>query len=129
VPKYDDLQAFYRTDQVLQTQVAVPAADAVMSVMAQPVFAGDQPTFGLSGEVNGESLQWNCNFRRGIQRIALPLPRQNLGTAEVKLHLTGTPSRDGDYLIVYASSLRGGFLVSLDPASSLDSSANRCALA
>jgi hypothetical protein len=128
-PEYDDLQAFYRTDQVLETQLPVPTADAVVSVVAQPVFAGAQPRFGLSGQVGGASLQWKCDFRHGIQRLALPLPRQAMGTIDVKLRLTGSPSRDGDYLIVYASSLRGGFLVSLERTSSLDPSANLCTAA
>jgi hypothetical protein len=44
----------------------------------------------------------------------------------VQLHLTGSPSRDGDYLIVYASSRQGGYLIS---PGSPDPNATRCSAA
>jgi hypothetical protein len=103
----------------------------VLTIVAQPVFAGAQPGFGLSGELNGQSVQWSCLFRRGVQRLALPMPREALGAPkiDVKLHLNGSPTRESDYLLVYASSLRGGFLVSLDSPASLATDATLCSIA
>jgi hypothetical protein len=134
-PAYDDLQAFYRTDQMLATQVAVPASvggDAALTLVAQPTFAGSQPRFGLSGTVNGVALSWTCAFERRIQTLGLPLPAGTLQPgqpADVQLHLTGEPSREREYLVAYASSQRGGFLISAVPAAGLDASMTRCALA
>ena len=133
---YDDLQAFYRADQVLTAQLAVPAGvgqavEPVVTVLAQPIFAGVQPGFGVVGEVNGEALQWSCAYQRGIQRVALPVPSEAVrgaATADVRLHLSGSPSRDGDYLVVYLSSQRGGFIISLDSAPAPDQSVTRCQL-
>ena len=119
---YDDLQAFYSTDQVLAAQLPVPPgagqATPTLTLLVQPVFAGAQPNFGVAGEVSGVALSWRCAFETGrIGRLALPIPTEALGTgsmADVRLHLTGSPSRESDYLLVYASSHRGGFLISLE---------------
>jgi hypothetical protein len=49
----------------------------------------------------------------------LPLPAAVLkgaSTVDVRLQLNGSPSREGDYLLVYQSSERGGFLVSMASA-------------
>jgi hypothetical protein len=135
---YDDLEAFYRTDQVLSAQPAVPRgadpAGVAITLQAQPYFAAAQPRFGLAGEVNGTPLQWTCTFPRGIQQIALPLPvglasADPAGTADVRLHLTGAPDHTSEYLVVYASSRQGGFVISLEPIGALDASVTRCALA
>jgi hypothetical protein len=122
-PPYDDLQAFYRTDQVLDAQVPMPVggAPSALTVLAQPVFGGAQAAFGLAGDVNGVPQTWMCPFGRGIQQLALPVApdavqKASRPTAEVRLWLTGSPSREGDYLLVYSSSTRGGFLVSFDDA-------------
>jgi hypothetical protein len=134
-PAYDDLQAFYRSDQVLSSRVPAPAGfggDAVLTVLAQPTFAGSQPRFGLGGAVNGTPLNWSCAFDRGIQTLALPLPAGLVRpgeTADVQLHLSGSPSRESEYLAVYASSQRGGFLVSITPASTLGGNVTHCTLA
>jgi hypothetical protein len=58
------------------------------------------------------------------------VPARALSGAEsidVRLHLTGSPSRESDYLLAYASARRGGFLVSLLDGSALDGSATICA--
>ncbi len=136
-PPYDDLEAFYRTDQQLSMPaVGVPTGldpnAAVLTVIAQPTFAGAQPQFGLSGSINGTPASWNCAFQHGVQTLALPLPPGALGsgpTADVQLHLSGSPSAESEYLVVYASSHQGGFLVSVAPATGLDASVTRCALA
>jgi hypothetical protein len=123
-PPYDDLQAFYSTDQVFSARLVVPGGGASdVQVLAQPVFSGNQPRFGLAGDVNGAAYQWRCTFAHGIQRIALPITAVRGGSADVRLHLTGTPARDGDYLIVYASSRLGGFVVSIGMP---DPGATRC---
>jgi hypothetical protein len=136
--EYDDLEAFYRTDQVLTAQPAVPrGADqggVAITLLAQPYFADAQPRFGLAGEVNGTPLQWTCAFPRGIQRIALPLPvglasADAPGTADVRLHLSGAPDHSSEYLVVYASSRQAGFVISLEPIDALNASLTRCALA
>jgi hypothetical protein len=62
-----------------------------------------------------------------MQRIALPVP-PSAGGGDVRLRLTGSPSREGDYLLVYASSRQGGFLVSFVTAAELDQSATICTL-
>jgi hypothetical protein len=135
--QYDDLEAFYRTDQVLSAQLAVPGrADEgglAVTLLAQPFYAAAKPRFGLAGEVNGSPLQWTCTFPRGVQRLALPLPEgltSGVGsTADVRLHLAGAPDHTSDYLVVYASSRQGGFMIALEPIGSLDASVTRCALA
>jgi hypothetical protein len=136
---YDDLEALYRTDQMLSAQLAVPAGTRpdqgglAITLLAQPFFAAAEPRFGLGGEVNGTPLQWTCAFPRGIQRIALPLPAglasDTQGTADVRLHLTGAPDHTSEYLVVYASSREGGLVISLQPIGALDPSVTSCALA
>jgi hypothetical protein len=122
-PPFDDLQAFYSTDQVLVIPVSVPPgldpAAAALTVLVQPTFAGSPAT-------------WSCAFEHGIQTIALPVPPGALAsgaTADAELHLTGSPSRESEYLVVYASSQRGGFVASLAPLASLDAGVTRCTLA
>jgi hypothetical protein len=134
-PAYDDLQAFYRTDQPLTVRLAVPSGldqtTPIVSILAQPVFAGTQPAFGLAADVEGSSLTWQCAFQRGIQRLALPLPAGVLhgGSVDVRLHLTGSPSRESDYVLVYQSSKLGGFVISLEPSGSVERGATICSLA
>lgn len=135
-PEYDDVEAVYRTDQLVVTaQLSVPSGmsqqPALLTLLAQPVFPAAQPTFGLAGEVNGTPLGWQCAFARGVQRLALPLPQRALSSAstlDVRLHLTGSPSRETDYLLVYTSSRRGGVLVSLEGAPNPDRTATLCSL-
>jgi hypothetical protein len=135
-PEYDGVRAFYRTDQVLSTQLALPAGieqGGALSLLAQAVFAGAQPTFGLAGEVNGTPLAWTCDWQRGMGRVALPLPPTvvaNGSSVEVRLALTGSPSRESDYLIVYSTSRRGGFVLSLEAPAAADAGpeTTRCAL-
>jgi hypothetical protein len=135
-PAYDDLEAFYRTDQRLTTSVAVPPGldpdAAALTVLAQPTFAGPEARFGLAGTVNNVAVNWSCVFQKGIQTIALPLPGGAVGSGQsvdVQLHLTGSPTRESEYLIAYASSQRGGFVVGLAPSAGLDAAVTRCALA
>jgi hypothetical protein len=103
---------------------------AALTLLVEPVFSGAQPRFGLAGDVGGTSLTWDCAFRRGLQRLALPVTSLPASAAAVdaRLHLTGSPSRDGDYLLVYASSARGGFLVSLVNAGDVGQGATSCTL-
>lgn len=129
--EYDDLQAFYSTDQTFAAQLAVPPGsagqDLAISLLAQPVFNGAQAQFGLAGDVDGTAMQWTCQFQHGVQRIALPLSTIALnGTADVRLHLSGAPNRESEYLVVYASSRLGGFMVSLQRQAMLDSGVTRC---
>jgi hypothetical protein len=127
-PEYDDLEAFYRTDQSLTARLSAPAdGPLAITLLARPVFAGAQAQFGLAGEVNGTSVAWTCPFQRGIQRLAMPLPAETAsGTADIRLHLTGSPNHDSEYLVAYASSKLGGFVVGLQPIASLDQSVIRC---
>ena len=134
-PIYDDLQAFYRTDQELTAQLMVPAIDQTpaLTLVAQPVFSGPQSAFGLAATIDASPVSWRCAFERGLQRLILPLtpgatvPGQ---TANVALHLTGAPTRESDYLIVYSSSRLGGFLLSLEPAfANTIQSSTTCSLA
>ncbi|MCA1644799.1 MAG: hypothetical protein LC797_04765 [Chloroflexi bacterium] len=126
VTEYDDRQAFYGNDQILSAQVpsAPRSLDAqtspTLALLAEPTYSGAQPRFGLAGTVSGVPLAWECPFQHGLQRLVLPVPRAALAGAaqsiDVQLHLTGSPSRESDYLLGYASSARGGFLVSLGDA-------------
>jgi hypothetical protein len=89
VVDFDQREALYRTDQTLT--LPVPPGTTQLVVLVEPVFDGAQPRFALAG--------WSCPWQRGRQYVALPL---STGTTSVDLRLTGSPSRDGEYLIVYA---------------------------
>ena len=94
--------------------VAAGSADAGAAGGASVPPAGEaQPRFGLAGEVGSAALAWDCAFQRGLQHLALPVPLRWLARDPFGLHLTGSPTRETDYLLVYASAPRGGFLVSL----------------
>jgi hypothetical protein len=88
---YDQREALYQVGQTL----AVPAAasERQVVVLVEPVFAGDQPVFGLEG--------WSCPWRRGLQYLVLPVAA---ATDRVELRLTGTPNAEREYLVVYSSS-------------------------
>jgi hypothetical protein len=135
-PEYDDREAFFRPDQVITASVPNPATTAqpVLVLLVEPVFpeSAAQPRFGLAGDVaSATALAWDCTFRRGLQHLALPLPAAAVASAgpiDVRLHLTGSPSRESDYMLVYASAPRGGFLVSLVAAADAGPGATLCAL-
>jgi hypothetical protein len=135
--EYDGVQAFDRTDQVLATQVPVPAgfgSGGTLMLLVQPVFAGAQPSFELAGQVNGTPLSWRCAWERRIARVALPVPAAVAvggASADVRLYLRGAPGRETDYVLVYTSSRRGGFVLSLEGpgADAADSEATHCTLA
>jgi hypothetical protein len=131
--EYDGVEAWYRTDQVVAAQLAGPTAErANLTLLVQPVFGGAQPSFGLAAEINGASLRWACPFTREIQRLLLPLPREALeraSTLDVRLHLTGSPSRESDYLMLYTSARLGGPLVSLESSAAPAAGVTTCRLA
>jgi hypothetical protein len=128
-PAFDDRLAFFKTDQTIAARVAVPASGAaVLTVLAEPVFSGVQPTFGLAGQVGQTTFSWDCAFQHGMQRLVLPLSQVGTGTVDVALHLTGTPSRESEYLLVYASSPQGGLLIDVRVASDTPPNATRCTL-
>ena len=121
-PEFDAREAFYRTDQTLVAQLPVAPGLAqtqpTLTLLADAVFPTGQnaPKFDLAGQVGGTPLAWRCPFQHGLQRLALPLPAQIVGsvsTPDVRLRLTGSPSRETDYLVVYSSTARGGFIVDL----------------
>jgi hypothetical protein len=130
-PEYDYREAFFRTDQVIAAQVpAAPGqlARPMLVLLVEPVFpAGEaQPRFGLAGEVGNATLAWDCTFERGLQHVALPVA--SAGPLDVRLHLTGSPTRETDYLLLYASAPRGGFLVSLVDAADIGPGTSVCTL-
>ena len=133
VTEYDGVEAWYRTDQVVAAQLARPTTGAAnLTLLVQPVFGGTQPTFGLGAELNGVSLRWACPFTRDIERLALPLPPEALGSApslDIHVHLTGSPTRDSDYLLVYTSSRLGGPVISLQGSPAPEAPVTTCALA
>ena len=106
-PGYEEPQALWRTDQVISA--SVPAPSGVLELVVQPVFLGDQPRFGLAGTVGGQPVVWTCPFQRGIQRLSLPVRPAPL---DVQLRLTGTPSREQDYLIMYRPTTHDGIFFS-----------------
>jgi len=96
---YDERQALYRTDQDLA--LAVPSGASSVQVLVEPVLVGSTPRFGLAGTLdNGTAVTWTCPWRAGIQRLELPLAAS---TNALRLRLTGSPARDGDYLLVYTA--------------------------
>jgi hypothetical protein len=130
--EYDYREAFFRTDQMITAQVPGQAGapgQAMLVLLVEPVFpaANAQPRFGLAGEVGNLALAWDCSFQRGLQHVALPVPPGS-GPLDVRLHLTGSPTRETDYLLVYASAPRGGFLVSLVDAANIGPGTTVCAL-
>jgi hypothetical protein len=103
----------------------------VLTLLVEPVFPASeaQPAFGLAGDVGGSTLTWECAFRHGQQVLALPVVPPaaiNAGTLHVSLHLTGSPSRETDYLLAYASAPHGGLLVSLVDAAAVAPGATTC---
>jgi hypothetical protein len=135
-PEFDDREALFRPEQRLASTVPVPGtslADPVLTVLVEPVWATvEHPPFGLAAEINGTAVGWECPFQRGRQKVALPLPptlRPSPGASlDVQLYLTGDPRRESDYVLVYASSARGGFLVDLNSAAAVAASATPCVL-
>ena len=131
-PEYDGMEAWYRADQVVSDRVSVPNEGAPsLTLLVQPVFAAARPSFGLGAELNGLSVSWSCPFQREIQRLALPIPREALegvSTLDVRLHLTGSPSREADYLILYTSSRGGGPLLSLSSGPAPGEGVSTCSL-
>lgn len=138
-PEYDDREVFFRTDQLVTAHLPNqdPQVQPVLVLLVEPVFPATaaQPAFGLAGEVGRAGpLAWDCAFQRGLQHLALPLPpvppaaMASAGPIDVRLQLTGSPSRESDYLLVYASAPRGGFLVSLVEAANVGPSTTRCSL-
>jgi hypothetical protein len=138
-PEYDDREAFFRTNQLLSAQAPITPAIAsglaqpALVLLVEPVFPASaaQPNFGLAGDVGNATLAWDCTFQRGLQHLALPLPPVAVPSAvsvDIRLHLTGSPTRESDYLLVYASAPRGGFLASVVPATELGSGATTCTL-
>jgi hypothetical protein len=126
-PEYDDRQALFRTDQQLDVRLtAAGSGDQVLLALVEPVFGGAQPAFGMAAEINGRPLAWDCSFRHGIQQVALPLSSLPAGEFDVRLRLTGTPSREADYLLVYSSSVRNGPLLSITSPRSVPPDATPC---
>jgi hypothetical protein len=125
---FDDREALYRTDQSLAVHVSAGAGDTLLTVLAEPVFAGAEPRFGLAGQVGGTAVEWSCVWQRGRQLVALPLPAAATGGFDVQLRLTGTPSREGDYLLVYASSAQPGLVILTTSPGALGGNATMCTL-
>ena len=135
--EYDARDAFFQTDQVIAARAPIALGlagsqtQAMLVLLVEPVFpsSATQPRFGLAGEVGSAALAWDCAFQRGLQQLALPLPAVAAAESEsvaVRLHLTGSPARETDYLLVYASAIRGGFLASVVGAAELSPSTTRC---
>jgi hypothetical protein len=134
-PEYDEREAFYRSDQILSARVPLTPGlgqdEPVVTVLVEPVFVGQRAPFSLAGEIGDVTLTWNCALRRELQRLALPIPPALLsraGLLDVRLHLIGSPNRETDYLLVYASARRGGVLVSLTRAADAGADATLCTL-
>jgi hypothetical protein len=99
----------------------------LLLALVEPAFSGPQPRFGLVGEIGSARVTWTCPFRHGMQRLALPLPQSISGPIDMKLGLTGSPARDGDYLLVYGSARQGGPLLTTASASTVGSDVVTCA--
>jgi hypothetical protein len=128
--EYDDRIALYRTDQSVVGSVVVSGAarQPALTLLAEPTSSHGQ--LGLAGEVAGRPYAWNCPVRPGIQHLVLPL-RSNVPSGEsidVWLRLTGAPSRETDYVLVYTSAQLPGPVMSVVDGATVDDSATRCSL-
>ena len=108
-PSYDERQALYRTDQVLSVHTVLDGPE--LTLLVEPTFTRPESRIGIAGTVDTHDLSWDCAFQPGMQRLVLPVPAtlrvDPTQALDVRLHLTGNPSRDGDYLVVYVSSAHG----------------------
>ncbi len=125
--EYDERQALYRTDQAISAHLAPARGDTLLLAVVEPVFTGPQPRFGLVGDLGTTRVTWTCPFQHGVQRLALPLPQGSTAPIDLKLGLTGTPARDGDYLLVYGSARQGGPLLTTVSPAAVDGAVVSCA--
>ena len=116
-PGYDEPLALWQTDQTIEATLSGDSAGRIL-VFAEPVFAAPQAPFGLAALVNGQALAWHCPFQPGQQWLELPLQENATAPLDVRLGLSGTPTREHDYLVVYHSTRHDGYLVELteDPS-------------
>jgi hypothetical protein len=116
-PGFEEPQAVWQTQQMIQASLS-GEAPSHLAVFAQAVFAGDQAPFGLTATVNGRRLDWRCPFQHGLQWLDLPLGSSTASSLDVQLGLSGAPDREANYLVVYRSARRDGWLLGLteDPA-------------
>jgi hypothetical protein len=115
---FDEPQALWQTDQTIEASLSGDGSGH-LAVFADAVFAGQHAPFGLSGTANGQRLAWQCPFVHGRQWLELPLDAGLATSAlDVRLGLSGTPDREQNYLVVYHSANRDGYLVGLmdDPS-------------
>lgn len=131
-------QALYRPDQAIQLHVPVDArhvpASPALRVLAEPHLVAAQPAFALETEMPLATTRWACPFAAGRQWLELPVPASAIAGKDelpVTLRLTGQPSREGDYLVVYARNESGDFLVELaeSAATGPEGPTIRCAIA
>ena len=119
-PGFEEPQALWQTrDQSIEAQLGGSGgAPTHLALFADAVFAGDQAAFGLSATVNGRRVAWHCPFQHGRQWLDLPLDSGSSNSLDVKLGLSGAPDRQSNYLVVYHSTTRDGWLLGLteDPA-------------
>jgi hypothetical protein len=119
-PGYEEPQALWQTDQTIDVSVSggTEAVTARLVVLAEPVFGGQQPPFGVAATVNGTPVAWQCPFQHGRQWLELPLDNPTASSLDVRLRLSGAPDREHNYLVVYRSANRDAYLIGLteDPS-------------
>ena len=115
-PGYEEPQALWQTDQTIDA--SLDGATSRLMVLADAEFEGQQAPFGLAATVNGQQHAWRCPFQHGRQWLELPLDGGSSSSLDVRLGLSGAPDRDANYLVVYRSATRDGWLLgpSEDPA-------------
>jgi hypothetical protein len=125
-------QALYRSDQTVQQRVPLPAQPLgapALRVLVEPHLATQPPPFQLETSTPDRTQRWTCPFVAGQQWLLLPLsamPAADGDAVPVGLRLVGQPSRERDYLVVFAENEASGFLIQLVDGSQPNPAAVRC---
>jgi hypothetical protein len=125
-------QALYRSDQTIQQRVPLPTQPLgapALRILVEPHLATRPPPFQLETSTPDRTQRWACPFAAGEQWLLLPLPAVPAADGDavpVGLRLAGQPSRERDYLVVFAQNEASGFLIQLVDGSEPDPAAVRC---
>jgi hypothetical protein len=118
-PGFEEPQALWQTgDQTIEASLNTSSGPAHLAVLADAFYQGERAPYGLAATVNGHDYTWQCPFQKGRQWLELPVDTAEANSLDVKLGLSGKPDREANYLVVYRSATRDGWLLGLteDPA-------------
>jgi hypothetical protein len=119
-PGFEEPQALWQVgDQRIEAVLSASgAAPSHLALLADAVYQGERAPYGLAATINGQDYAWQCSFQHGRQWLELPVDNAEANSLDVKLALSGAPDRQANYLVVYRSATRDGWLLGLteDPA-------------